>query len=220
MGQSLIGHWAIAGVMGGLATLVSPTRVMGQSAVIFEVANYTSQTLFEFYATPTDDENWGDDLLDDELPPVSAQQITLDSLPSDCLYDVLAVFGDGEDDVVEEYGVNLCALENGSYAFYDENDRVFSIENQTSVGIIGFYFTPTTTDDWGNNLFELPDSDYYVLQPGDVVEVPIDSSECSYNFKAVFAADTETIDETPEMWDWTVFAWDVCSEPVVVIEEE
>lgn len=160
-------------------------------ALVFAVENNTSTPLLEFYATPVTTEDWGEDLLgDSSLPPATAQQITLDSPPDDCLYDVIGIFGDGEDEYAEEYGVDLCDLQGGTYAFFDEEDHVFRVENQTATPIIGFYFTPVTDESWGANLFERSG---YVLQPGDFVDVPVDASECEYDFKAVFA--DESVDE-------------------------
>ncbi|PSN16182.1 hypothetical protein C7293_03960 [filamentous cyanobacterium CCT1] len=174
-----------------------------EQVVVFAVENNTGTPLLEFYATPVDTEDWGDDLLgDDTLPPTSALEITLDSPPADCLYDVLGIFGDGDDDYVEEYGVNLCALHGGTYAFFDENDHVFRVNNQTEIAMIGFYFTPASSEDWGLNLFK---QSGYVLQPGEFADLPVNSSECAYDFRAVFAdgdIDEESVnvcDEAPEI---------------------
>lgn len=157
-------------------------------ALVFAIENNTSTPLLEFYATPVTDETWGDDLLGDStVPPASSQRITLDNPPDDCLYDVIGIFGEGEDDYVEEYAVDLCDLQGGTYAFFDEEDHVFRVENQTETPISGFYFTPATEESWGGNLFE---ASGYVLQPGDFVDVPVDASECEYDFRAVFADDS------------------------------
>lgn len=182
---------------GGIA-LGFTTVAQANEALVFAVENNTSTPLLEFYATPVTTENWGEDLLSGAgLPSASAQQITLDNPPEDCLYDVLGIFGEGDDDYVEEYEVDLCTLHGGTYAFFDENDHVFRVNNQTEIPIIGFYFTPASNQDWGLNLFK---QSGYALQPGEAVDLPVDSSECAYDFRAVFA-DGEIDEESVDVCD-------------------
>ncbi|MFQ4134987.1 hypothetical protein PGN35_001585 [Nodosilinea sp. PGN35] len=184
----LLPHWmscGLAAIASGSLTLGTAIAAQAEQTVVFAIENNTSTPLLEFYATPTEADDWGENRLDStDLPPASALQIRLDNPPENCLYDVLGIFGDGDDDYVEEYGVDLCTLHGGTYAFFDANDHVFQVNNQTAVPIIGFYFTPASSEDWGINLFK---QSGYALQPGESVDLPVNSSECAYDFRAVFA---------------------------------
>jgi hypothetical protein len=167
---------------GGIAPLALAQEADGLS---FSVENYTSVNLVEFYLTPSTGDDWGSNYLEDfAIPPRSVSRVVVDDHSEECLYDMLGVFDDGE--YAEEYGVDLCAIDGGSYTFYDENDAVFSIQNQSSDAIVAFYFTPENVEDWGENLFAAV-TPPFVLEPGGSVEIPVDSSDCTYDLMAVFA---------------------------------
>jgi hypothetical protein len=100
------------------AALAIGTMSIAQAEdLVFELVNDTSFDLMEFYTSPANVDEWEEDVLGDEyLASGYAVDVLIADGRSDCVYDIKAVFNDG--DVVEDYGVDLCDL--GSYTFYDE----------------------------------------------------------------------------------------------------
>lgn len=82
-------------------TLAAPA-LAGKSTV--EVKNYSDWTIEEFYMSPTDNDDWGDDLLGREvLSP--GDTFTLWNITCDD-WDILVIDEDGDECVLEE--VDLC----------------------------------------------------------------------------------------------------------------
>ena len=68
------------------------------------VSNYSDWTIEEFYMSPVDDRDWGDDLLGDEVME-TGDTLTLTHISCDD-WDILIVDEDGDECVLEE--VDLC----------------------------------------------------------------------------------------------------------------
>ncbi|MBD1853486.1 hypothetical protein H6F87_26590 [Cyanobacteria bacterium FACHB-502] len=84
--------------------------------VQFTLNNATSYTLMEFYASPTDVENWEEDILGlDVLGSGKSIIVTIADDRTQCEYDIEGVFEDGES--IEQAAVNLCDLNGGMYQF-------------------------------------------------------------------------------------------------------
>lgn len=82
----------------------------------FTLNNATSHTLVEFYASPSNVDNWEEDILgSDVLPAGESATVTIADSRSECEYDIKGVFDDGES--VEHFQVNLCNLNGGVYRF-------------------------------------------------------------------------------------------------------
>ncbi len=84
--------------------------------LVFELWNDSSETLTEFYVSPSDSNSWGADLLGADVvyPGEGGDVVITDGLTT-CSYDILGVFADGLE--LEDYGINLCDL--GEYTFAD-----------------------------------------------------------------------------------------------------
>ena len=84
--------------------------------LVFTLSNNTSVVLMELYVSPSDSDNWEEDVLGNDvvMPSESGDVIIADGL-STCMYDILGVFEDGDE--VEDYEIDLCEL--GAYAFYE-----------------------------------------------------------------------------------------------------
>jgi hypothetical protein len=151
----------------------------------FTVENFTQYDLLEFYVSPTViPDDWGDDRLgSDSVGAGQTYLITVDDQRDDCLYDVLGVFSNGQR--IDEYQVDLC-IHEGTYTYYDEDDVSFNVVNQTNVALREFYFTPSSNPNWGEDLLGTE-----VIPPGESANIPVNSNECEYDFKAVFADEDE-----------------------------
>jgi len=83
--------------------------------LVFMLDNKSSYDIHEFYASPTNVDDWEEDILgSDILPAGDAVRVTIADGRDVCNYDLRVVFGDG--DVLEDES-NLC--ETGSYTVTD-----------------------------------------------------------------------------------------------------
>lgn len=75
--------------------------------VKFTLTNASEYTIDEFYASPANDENWGEDILgEDVLEGGNAGTVTIADGSTECLYDLKAVDEDGAEHVLED--LDLC----------------------------------------------------------------------------------------------------------------
>lgn len=84
----------------------------------FRVQNNSNNAITELYVSDSSRDSWDNDILEaDVLNSGSSIQVLFgDDSPNVCIYDILAVFEDGQS--VEDYQVNVCS--SGGYTFYDE----------------------------------------------------------------------------------------------------
>ena len=84
--------------------------------LFFSVWNDSSETLWEFYVSPTTSSDWGPDLLGADVvyPGEGGDVVIADGL-STCSYDILGVFADGYE--WADFAIDLCDL--GEYVFTD-----------------------------------------------------------------------------------------------------
>ncbi|QQR39075.1 hypothetical protein [Devosia rhizoryzae] len=105
-------------LLGGLAALalVGVVPAMAQT-VEFTVINNSSVDLHYFYTTPSNDNNWGEDLLGDTgiLEAGYQATATIGDGSDQCLYDFRFVMSDGSELV--EPAIDICEL--GSYTIND-----------------------------------------------------------------------------------------------------
>ena len=76
----------------------------------FELLNNTDQTIKELYVSPSKDDEWGDDILGDDVLP-SGQTVTIrfDRYSSGkCYYDIKVVTSSGDEGVLND--TNLCEI--------------------------------------------------------------------------------------------------------------
>jgi hypothetical protein len=83
----------------------------------FRVYNNSSVAITHLYASSSARDTWDNDILGrDILPSNSSIQVLFGNpSPSDCLYDIRAIFADGV--VLEDYQINVCTVPG--YTFYD-----------------------------------------------------------------------------------------------------
>lgn len=108
-----MGKIALAALTAGLA-LATPALA---EDLYFEVINNSSLDVDYFYASPSNMQDWGPDLLgpNNKLYAYTQGTATIADGSDQCLYDFKYVMSDGE--VYYEDKIDVCAL--GSYTIYE-----------------------------------------------------------------------------------------------------
>ncbi|GAB4240066.1 MAG: hypothetical protein Kow00121_66590 [Elainellaceae cyanobacterium] len=84
----------------------------------FWVYNSSNVTITELYVSESSRDSWDNDILGTDVLYTggSIQVVFGNASQNACLYDIFAVFADGQ--TVEDYQINVCS--SGGYTFYDE----------------------------------------------------------------------------------------------------
>ncbi|HUH77126.1 MAG TPA: hypothetical protein VLZ53_07170 [Devosia sp.] len=92
-----------------LALLAATTQANAQT-VEFTLVNESAQVLTYFYTSPSEEEEWGDDLLGEDgvLEPGVSGTVTIGDGSDQCLYDFR--FETSEGVVLEVDAIDICAL--------------------------------------------------------------------------------------------------------------
>jgi hypothetical protein len=107
-------HQIVTSLSLGFTVAIGCAQVTLAETVEFRLVNKTSVSLIEFYASPSNLDDWENDILGEEvLTPGKATVIAVADTRQACTYDLKGVFSDG--DKVEEKAVNICEV--GSYTF-------------------------------------------------------------------------------------------------------
>ncbi len=96
--------------------LTAQTALAGKTD--FRVYNGSSMTLTHLYVSDSSLDSWDNDILGQSVLPsgYNIQVVFSDPSPNRCLYDVRAIFADGQ--VLEDYRINVC--NSSDYTFFDE----------------------------------------------------------------------------------------------------
>jgi ABC-type transport system substrate-binding protein len=100
-------------VIGGLAAMATPAAA---DDLEFTLTNATSVSATEFYVSPTNVDNWENNLLDGKyLPAGNEVTVTIGDGRRTCTYDIRTIFEDGRK--AEDTGIDLCQL--GKYTVHE-----------------------------------------------------------------------------------------------------
>jgi hypothetical protein len=114
MKQNNLFRRSVAASIAPFLFMAMPASVYAET-IEFTIKNDTEDTITELYVSPSDDDDWGEDLLgDEELEPGDSIDIAIDDESEECEYDIQAVFED--DSVEEDEEVDLC---DATYTFED-----------------------------------------------------------------------------------------------------
>lgn len=104
------------GAIAALALMAGAAPAMAQT-VEFTLHNESSQALHYFYTSPSNDNNWGYDLLGDTgtLEAGYSGTVTIGDGSDQCLYDFKFVMDSGAELIEQE--IDICSL--GSYTISD-----------------------------------------------------------------------------------------------------
>jgi hypothetical protein len=91
--------------------LVGAAPALAQT-VEFTLINNSEQSLHYFYTSPSNEADWGDDLLGDTGTLEAGEEgvVTIGDGSDQCFYDFR--FETGEGDLLEVAGVDICALDS------------------------------------------------------------------------------------------------------------
>ena len=98
-----------------LAAAATLFALAAAADITFVLNNATSVDLMEFYASPTDAEDWEEDILGDEVLPAGGAGQVIIGEDRGCDYDIKMVFADGEE---MEDAINIC--ETSEYTISEE----------------------------------------------------------------------------------------------------
>lgn len=114
-GEQFMKHF-VFGAAASLAMLFGTASVMAQN-VEFVLTNQSSYTLTYFYASPSNDESWGEDLLDEvgTLEPGYQGTVYIGDGSDQCLYDFRFETAEGPE--LEVAAIDICDL--ASYTLTD-----------------------------------------------------------------------------------------------------
>ncbi len=83
--------------------------------LVFTLKNQSSSSLVEFYVESSNLDNWGENILTQDVAPGGSGQVTIADGKRTCTYDIKGVFADHSK--LEDHHLNLCEL--GSYTYKD-----------------------------------------------------------------------------------------------------
>ncbi len=107
---------AISALSLPLISFMAPSALADKAN--FYVENNSNVAISELYVSDSSLGNWNNDILGQSTLD-SNEKITIvfaDSSPDRCLYDIKAIFADGQK--VEDYRINVCTSEQ--YQFFDK----------------------------------------------------------------------------------------------------
>lgn len=81
--------------------------------LVFKLVNNTSKTIVDFRVDPSSQQNWGDSILSEAIPPRAEVDVIIADDRTDCTYDMYTKWSDGTDKV--ESNVNMCELGTWTY---------------------------------------------------------------------------------------------------------
>ncbi|SDY65026.1 hypothetical protein SAMN05444340_11372 [Citreimonas salinaria] len=79
----------------------------------FTLDNNTGYTITAVFAAPSEDDDWGPNILGERIAHRETMEVTLDTETSGCMWDLRYEFSDGE--FFEEYEVDVCRISGESY---------------------------------------------------------------------------------------------------------
>ena len=136
------------------------------AAQSFTVANKSNLEVWEIYASPDFDDDWGIDRLGDStLAPGDEFLVHMGGFGDHCVFDVFitsGVGGAGPEQI--EHDVNLCEVEQVRFSrdSMQTAAQSFTVANESNLEVWEIYASPDFDDDWG--IDRLGDS---TLAPGD-----------------------------------------------------
>ncbi len=90
-----------------LVTMIAPSRPATPSPLDFALVNKTGMTVTHVYVSPTHEDHWGDDVMEEDvLANNETVDIEFDTKETVCSWDLKVTDSDGDD--VEWEELNLC----------------------------------------------------------------------------------------------------------------
>jgi hypothetical protein len=169
----------------------------------FQLVNRSNRTIYEAYASPATDNNWGPDRLGQNVVPAGRSFVI--RLPQgECIYDVRVVYDRQGGPAEERRNINLCNLTDlafdgsraqaqpprGQQAPQQQapqqqagptGNPSFNLVNQGRVPVMEVYASLTTDNNWGPDRLGAD-----VVQPGAVFPIRLPEGPCMYDIRFVY----------------------------------
>lgn len=171
-------------LLGLPALLLTPSSLLAENCqpkLSLTIDNYDNSNLVQLYISPSGTDSRSNEKLQGRVvKPGETVDIAIYNKPGECVYDIRAVFANGEEKV--ERQLNLCEVDGGSYSLYGSDDRVFKVSNRTNNNMVEFYWRKSGQEKWGEDLLGTAS-----IGARQTVIIPINDGKCLYEFRAVFA---------------------------------
>ncbi|MBR0660277.1 hypothetical protein [Neoroseomonas oryzicola] len=171
----------------------------------FNLVNRSNRTIYEAYASPSSDSNWGQDRLGQNVIPAGRSFVV--RLPQgECIYDVRVVYERAGGPAEERRNINLCNLTelafDGSRAQAQQQggqrpqqqqqqqrpqqagptgNPSFNLVNQGRATVMEVYASLTTDQNWGPDRLGAD-----TVAPGAVYPVRLPEGPCMYDIRFVY----------------------------------
>lgn len=156
----------------------------------FRVVNRTSDVVEEIYASPSTQQNWGQDRLGAEVVQPGASHIVRLPVDGNCVYDIRFVYRGGRSE--ERRNVNTCNLTDvvlgaGAQAAppaapqEPQRNPSFNLVNQSGRVIEQFYASPSSQTEWGPDRLGND-----TVLPGSRFAVSLPLGNCQYDVRIVW----------------------------------
>jgi hypothetical protein len=165
----------------------------------FNLVNRSGRVIYEAYASPTTDNNWGPDRLGQNVVP-AGRSFVLRLPQGACLYDVRVVFDRQGGPAEERRNINLCNIRD--LAFDGRNAQQggqpppqqavppqggptgnpsFNLVNQGQRTVMQVFASLTTDNNWGPDRLGAD-----TVAPGAVFPVRLPEGPCMYDIRFVY----------------------------------
>ncbi|HEY9852528.1 MAG TPA: hypothetical protein V6D28_23860 [Leptolyngbyaceae cyanobacterium] len=183
MAQTFLKFSSAKVLFGLTAILFNPWSLSAETLrpkLTFSVENYGDNNLVHLFVYPQgSDDRINEKLQGRVVKPGETADIDIYNKPGECLFDIKAVFANGEENI--ERQANICDMNGGTYSLYGKDDRVFKVSNRTDNNIVEFYWRKPG-DNWGRDLLGSVN-----IGAKQTVVIPVNDARCLYEFRAVFA---------------------------------
>lgn len=168
----------------------------------FSLVNRSNRTIYEAYASPSSDSNWGQDRLGQNVVPAGRNFVI--RLPQgECIYDVRVVYDRQGGPAEERRNINLCNLtelvfdgrpQQGGQQQQQQQQQPrqgqtqgprgnpsFNLVNQGQQTVMEVYASLTTDQNWGPDRLGAD-----TIAPGAVYPVRLPEGDCMYDIRFVY----------------------------------
>jgi hypothetical protein len=171
-------------LLGLPALLLTPSVLLAESPqprISLRIDNYEQSNLVQLFVYPPgSDDRIHEKLQGKIVKPGETVDLAIYNKPGECVYDIKAVFANGQEKV--ERQLNFCDVDGGSYSLYGADDRVFKVSNRSNNNMLEFYWRKSGQETWGEDLLGTAS-----IGGRQTVIIPINDGKCLYEFRAVFA---------------------------------
>lgn len=168
----------------------------------FNLVNRSNRTIFEAYASPSSDSNWGQDRLGTNVVPAGRSFVV--RLPQgECIYDVRVVYDRQGGPAEERRNINLCNLTDLAFdgrqaqqggqpqqqrpqgpppaAAGPTGNPSFNLVNQGRQTVMQVFASLTTDQNWGPDRLGAD-----TVAPGAVYPIRLPEGPCMYDIRFVY----------------------------------